>query len=69
MPTSVVTRIRTRLDKLAVDPHAHFPNVVKLRSRPGFRMRIGDWRLIYEIRDDELIVLVLKIGARGDIYR
>lgn len=33
-----------------------------------FRMRVGDFRIIYEVNQSELIVLVLKIGSRGDIY-
>jgi mRNA interferase RelE/StbE len=33
-----------------------------------FRIRVGDWRIIYNINDDELIVLVLEVGSRGGIY-
>ncbi len=62
-------RIRRRLDQLAKDPYANYPNVTKLQNRPGFRLRVGDWRVIYEIRESELIVLVLNIGSRGEIYR
>lgn len=35
-------------------------------SRAGFR--VGDWRVIYELHDDQLVMLVLEIGARGGIY-
>ncbi len=37
--------------------------------RPGYRLRVGDWRVIYEIKGDELIILVLRIGRRGEVYR
>jgi len=33
------------------------------------RVQIGDWRVIYMVRDAELLVLVAKIGHRGDVYR
>ena len=69
IPANVVARIRKRLDQLAKDPYASHPNVTKLQNRPSFRLRVGDWWVIYEIRDDELVILVLKVGARGEIYR
>jgi mRNA interferase RelE/StbE len=34
-----------------------------------FKGRVGDWRVIYEIRNDELVILVLKIAPRGEVYR
>jgi len=33
------------------------------------RIRVGDWRVIYSVQDDELLVLVIKIGHRSDVYR
>jgi mRNA interferase RelE/StbE len=35
----------------------------------AFRVRIGDYRVIYEIKDDEFVLIVIKIGARGDVYK
>ena len=69
IPANAVAHIRKRLDQLAKDPYASHPNVTKLQNRPGFRLRVGDWRVIYEIRDDELVILVMKVGTRGEIYR
>jgi mRNA interferase RelE/StbE len=69
MPWEVVRRIREKLDLIATDPYAEHPYVTRLQNRPGFRLRVGDWRVIYEVQDDVLIVLVLRIGLRGDIYR
>jgi len=34
-----------------------------------FRVRTGDWRLLYTVQDRELIVLILKVGHRSDVYR
>ena len=44
-------------------------SVVKDRLFAGSRLRVGDWRTIYQIIDDQLLILVLEIGSRGDIYR
>jgi len=69
IPKNVVDRIRKKLDQIAEDPFATHPNVSKLQNRPGYRVRIGDWRVIYDIRNEELVIMVLKVGSRGDIYR
>ncbi len=69
MPRSTALLIRDKLRQLATDPHASNNNVKKLQGREGYRLRVGDWRVIYEIHDDRLIVLVLDIGPRGGIYR
>jgi mRNA interferase RelE/StbE len=69
IPSDVVRRIRDRLDQIAKDPYAQNPNVAKLQNRPGYRLRVGDWRVIYDVQEDELIILVIKVGSRGDIYR
>jgi len=69
LPRNIQTRIRKKLDQLAVNPYADNPNVAKLKNRMGFRLRIGSWRVIYDIREEKLIILVLKIGSRGDVYR
>jgi mRNA interferase RelE/StbE len=69
MPREVAQRTRERLDRIATDPYATHPNVPKLQNRPGYRLRVGNWRVIYEIERDELIILVLRIGSRGEVYR
>jgi mRNA interferase RelE/StbE len=69
MPRDVALRIRDRLDRIAVDPYAKHPTVTRLQNRSGCRLRVGDWRVIYEIEGEELIILVLRIGARGEVYR
>ncbi len=46
------------------------PGATALVGRPGeFRVRVGDHRIVYEIVDDRLVVLVLVIGHRRDVYR
>lgn len=55
------------IQSLAEEPR---PNgCKKLSGRSAWRIRIGIYRVIYEIRDSELIVLIVDIGHRRDIYR
>ena len=52
---------------LADDPRP--PGCKKLSVRPAWRICVGSFRVIYEIHDDRLIVLVVAIGDRKDVYR
>ena len=61
--------IREKLDQLAQDPYAPNLNLTKLQGRSGYRLRVGDWRVIYELEDDRLVILVLKVAPRGGVYR
>ena len=61
-------RILGKIKELAKDPYAPNNNVKKLTGRDGYRLRIGDIRVIYDIYDKVLVIDVLEIGFRGDIY-
>jgi mRNA interferase RelE/StbE len=67
LPTEVYERIRDAIRALAEDPRP--PNGLKLTGRTGWRMRVGDYRMIYEIDDSQQVVTVLHVGHRRDIYR
>jgi mRNA interferase RelE/StbE len=69
MPRQAAEQVRQKLLRLAENPYAPTNNATRLQGRTGYRLRIGDWRVIYEVEDDVLRILVLKIGKRGDIYR
>ena len=68
LPRNVARLIRKKLGNIASDPHAQHNNVTKLQNRPGYRLRVGDWRVIYKIDDKQLVILVLKLGSRGGVY-
>jgi len=67
-PANVARLIRTKLDELADDPTAPRRNVKALRGRPGYRLRVGNWRVIFELDHEERRLIVLDIGPRGDVY-
>ncbi|WP_421772801.1 type II toxin-antitoxin system RelE family toxin [Cyanobacterium aponinum] len=54
---------------MAQNPYRENPNLKKLVGREGYRLRIGDWRIIYEINNDRIVILVLEIDTRGGIYK
>jgi len=61
-------RIWTAISALAEEPRA--VGCVKMSGLDNFwRIRVGEWRIIYQIRDEELVVLVIRIGHRRDVYR
>ena len=61
-------RIRNTIRKIA-DGNTQGQNIVVMQDVDAFRVRTGDYRVIYEINDDELVLIVIKIGARGDVYK
>ena len=69
MPRNTASLIREKLGQIASDPFASIPNAIKLQGRPGYRLRVGDWRVIYEINKDEVGIIVMKIAPRGEVYR
>lgn len=54
------------IGKLADDPRPY--GCKKLVNRPGYRIRVGDYRIVYDIVDSELIIDVITLGHRKDIY-
>lgn len=67
IPANDYKKVKKAILDLTQDPRP--PGSKKLKGRDGWRIRQGDFRVIYEIQDDQLIVIVLDIGNRKDIYR
>jgi mRNA interferase RelE/StbE len=62
----VARRIQGAIALLAEDPHP--PAARALRGRPGLPVRVGDYRIIYTVEDDVLLVVVVTVGHRRDVY-
>ena len=55
------------MSKLAADPRP--PDATKLREpKDIWRLRVGDWRVCYQVRDRVLLVLIVVVGRRGNVY-
>ena len=67
MDASVRPRIEGAIALLAIDPRP--PAARALQGRPGLRVRVGDYRIIYTIEDDVLLVVVVTLGHRSDVYK
>jgi len=70
LPRVVQQRVRQAIDALAHDPR---PAGAKLLSGSGderiWRLRVGDYRVLYQVHDDRLVVLVVRVAGRGNAYR
>ena len=62
----VQDRIIKALERIRIRPELH---VTKLIGDPGYRLRVGDYRVILDIDKGKLLILVLKIGHRKGIYK
>jgi mRNA interferase RelE/StbE len=60
-------RIRAAIDSLATEPRPI--GAVKLAGRDDFRIRVGDYRVVYAINDRDRLVLVARIAHRREVYR
>jgi len=67
LPKKDVKRITTKIAKLAKDPRPH--GCEKLSAQEKYRVRQGNYRIVYLVEDDDLIVQIFKIGHPRDIYR
>ena len=67
IPKKDVARILKRIDALRAEPRP--PGVEKLSGQEKYRIRQGVYRILYEILNNELTVVVVKIGHRRDVYR
>ena len=67
IPKRDIQRILSTIDSLSEEPGP--PGCERLSGQERFRVRQGNYRIIYEIMDDEVVVVVVKIGHRSNIYR
>ena len=68
LPNNIQERVYDKISQLAEEPRPD--GVVKLKGYDNeYRIRIGDYRLVYEIRDEQLIVLLVQCKHRRDVYK
>jgi mRNA interferase RelE/StbE len=62
-----LSRILKRIEALADDPRPM--GIEKLSGQERYRVRQGVYRIVYEIQDEELVIIVVKVGHRREVYR
>jgi len=68
LPRTDRLRIKVRMDALSADPRPS--GATKLSGPEGlYRIRAGDYRIVYAVQDKALLVLVVRIGHRREVYR
>ena len=67
MPRNTATRILTTIEKVAENPARADLDIRALQGRDGYRLRVGDWRVIYS--QDGVVLAVERIAPRGKVYK
>ena len=67
LPANEARRIRARIADYAAEPDVRAHHVMKLKGRDGFRLRVGNWRILFDVNGS--VLEILEIGSRGSIYR
>ncbi len=68
MPSNTARLIRSKIDLLAINPAAANKNVKRLKGSEHYRMRVGDWRVVYALQKDRLVIVIVRIASRGSVY-
>ncbi len=70
LPSKVKDIISDALKLLKINPYSELLQVKKLKGEENlYRTRVGDYRIVYEVRKKEIQVIVIKIGHRKEVYR
>ena len=69
MPEGIRSKMTDTLEMIAEDPNAYQGDWKHLSGSPYWRLRLGGYRAICDLQEDQLVLLVVKAGPRGDIYK
>ena len=69
LPIKIKSRIVDKLHEIKENPDDPNLDVDQLKGESGYRLRVGQYRIIYTRHEDQLIIEVVKIRPRGDIYK
>ncbi len=68
LPSQIQQRLKSRIDSLAAMPRPHGSEKLSGADQL-YRIRVGDYRIVYAVEDNRLFVLVVKVGHRREVYR
>ena len=69
LPRPERARIAEKIHQLGLDPDNPALDVKRLQDEPYFRLRVGDWRLIFDRQDAVRVIAIERIKPRGDAYK
>ena len=69
LAASLIAIVHTRLELLSVDPRPPGAAMLRGGERGRWRVRVGDYRVVYVISDRELVVIVVRVAHRREVYR
>ena len=69
MPSNTERTIIGKIEALAANPFAPNSNLIALRGFDGFRLRVGDWRVLYTVNTETKTLTIAAIVPRGEAYR
>ena len=69
LPRPERSRIAEKIHQLGLDPDNPALDVKRLQGEPYFRLRVGDWRLIFDRQDAVRVIAIERIKPRGDAYK
>ena len=62
-------KVMEKIKTLSLNPYNNSLDIKKLKGlKKAYRFRVGDIRIIYEINDNKLVITIIKVAARGDVY-
>ena len=69
LPKPLRERILMAIDRLRYGPYQPDLDVKPLRGRPEWRLRVGDWRVLFLIDENEIKIVIVHVNPRGDVYK
>lgn len=69
LPADPRDLIIKKIKELAKDPFAPQLDIEKMQGRDGYRLRVGNWRIIYDLYKQQLLIVVIKVGDRKEVYK
>ena len=69
MPSGIAKKIQAAILIIAKNPTTYQGDWKRLEGTDFWRLRVGGWRAVCDVQNGELVILVLKIASRGDVYK
>lgn len=70
LSAAIKQKIIDAIELISTNPYSELLKVKKLKGAPSlYRVRIGDYRVVYEVKKDVLVIVIIKIGHRKEVYR